>query len=81
MSEGIKKSFISAADAGKWECSLLSVFNPEAVRLDLLRQGDKWFIIYVQDTNNETGAEMLRLSFEDPAERIRINACYLIGAE
>jgi len=57
--------------AGKWECSLLGVLAPEAVRPELLPRSDEWFIQSASEASPETGYEMLEISLEDLAERLK----------
>ena len=57
--------------AGKWECSFLSVFEPDAVHLDLLKESDEWFIQSAAGASLETGMKMLEISLGDLIKRIK----------
>ncbi|NLG37682.1 MAG: creatininase family protein [Clostridiales bacterium] len=57
--------------AGKWECSILSAIDPEAVKKERIADSDEWFIQSAADSSPELGQEMIRVSLDDLDKRIR----------
>ena len=57
--------------AGKYECSILMVLYPEAVKLERLGDIKHWFTESAAEANRELGEEMVRLSLEYLEDKIK----------
>ena len=50
--------------AGKYECSILVAFYPEAVTLDRIADKEHWFTKSAYEANSELGQKMVDMSLE-----------------